>query len=70
MTTGDKAHTTRDGEKPLIVQLWLDGALTSEQAVMLALTGAEPAVKIWAHHLMAVQMVDPKSIVTVTNAVS
>ena len=50
-----------------MVQLWLDGVLTSEQAITLALLGHDPAAKIWAHHLAGAMVVDPKSLVRIVN---
>lgn len=66
-TSHHPRSTTPMEDKPLVVQQWLRGEISTEAAILLALSGDDPGVKVWAYHLFSTQVVDPKSIVTVTN---
>jgi len=53
--------------KPWIIAAWLDGLIDTDYAVVLGSLDPDPAVRIWASELLALQVrSDPRSFVAFT----
>jgi hypothetical protein len=57
---------TPHDEKPVVVQLWLDGAISTSEAIQMAMFGDDPSAKVWAIHLFSMGLNKPEDIVRIS----
>lgn len=55
-----------ESRKHWIIQAWLDGILTTDAAVALALASRDPEAYVWAQAVLSSQIIDPKDMVRIT----
>lgn len=49
-----------------VIQAWLDGEISTEAAIAIALTSKDPALYLWGQEMLMARLIAPENIVKIT----